>query len=335
MTEAVTLFALAFATGISLYITLAIPGLAAYMGLLTVPAPLDGLQEPAVWGSLLALAALEWLSLRFRLSDLLWNAVHTIARPLTALLLASALLAPFGAGERWAASIAAILVALAVHLAVMGARIASRIAPSFGNSPYPPTGLLTALGFAASALISYFALIAPVVTSLLVWFTLIASLPLLPRLWSISYAALRAFAAALWLPGRGRSRWEADLSRLPDSARRALEARLGGPSIAARIAPLTLARLGARWPFYRGRLVISQDNPPLFVHGRLLHPQVVVLEPGKGDADEELLLQTLRVEGKEGYALCVGPEAPPARAILAALTGEEGVGGWTRGAEGG
>lgn len=338
MTEAVTVFALAFATGFSLYISLAAPGLAAHLGLLTLPAPLAGLEQPAVWGSLLVLATLEWLSQRFRLGDLIWNGIHTIARPLAAALLASALLAPLSAGLRWTGSAAAILVALAVHLAVMGARIASRVLPAGSGRvpvPYLHAATLTGLAFAVAAATAYSALVAPGVTGLIVWFTLIASLPLLPGLWTLSYAALRAFAAALWLPGRGRSRWEAGLAHLPASVRRALESSLVGPPNAARLAPLTLARLGARRPLCRGRLVISPDTPPLFIHRRLLYPEILVLGHGTGNSDEELVLQTLSVDGAEPYALCVGPEAPPARAILAALTGEEGVGGWTRGVEGG
>lgn len=311
-------FALSAALGLTLYAGLAAPGMAAYFGLVALPASLAGLATPAVWGSLLGLLALEWLASSTRLTDLAWTLLHTLVRPLAASLLASVGLDSLPRSVQWGGALAAFVIALLVQLTVLALRVAART-----PAPSPHPWIITALQTFLAAALGILAFVYPEAAAVIAGLLILIPLPWAPRLGVLAYSALRAGFAALAQPGRTRTRWETGADRLPSSVRQAIEAHLGRRLGAVRSARITLARLGPHWLFQRGRLVIIPQAPPLFARRRLFRPHVRQLDPGVGRANGELLLELLEIEAATPYALCVGPEAPPSAVILAAIEGKE------------
>ena len=316
-----SLFVAAAAIGFSLYAALAAPGLAAYLGLITLPQPLAGIATPAVWGSLLGLLALECLTVRYRVFDLLASALHVFVRPLAAALLMSVGLSEASRGTAWVAAAASLGLALIISFLVLGVRVAART-----PAPTPRPGLVTITQPLIAAGLGVLSFSAPEVGVTLSALILIMLAPWAAQLTTLAFSLLRAAASTFHDLGRPRPKWETGVDSLPRALRRAVEGHLGRPLDAVRSARLTLARFGSRWPFYRGRLILASEAPPLFAHRSRLRPHILELGPGHGSASNDFLIDILEVEASTPYALCVGPEAPWGAAILAALTGEEGIG---------
>lgn len=310
-----SLLAIAAAIGLSLYAALGLPGLASYLGLLELPGPLVGLAAPYVWGTLLALALLELLISRSRLPDLLWNALHTLARPLAATIFLSAALTGGSQTAQWAAGLTGLAIALLVHMAVMAVHTAARTA-----GPKPAAPGFPALQLVLAAALGTLAWIAPPIAAAAGAVLVLAPLPWSPRLWGAAGLVLVAVSSALSRPGRSRQ-WDVGPGRLPGSLQRAVKRELGPLDSSLRSAPAGLARFGPRWPYIRGRLVVAAEKPPLFAHRRGLRARAVRLGRGPGVADHGALLETVEIEAEVPYAVCVGPSGPPGPAILAALRG--------------
>ena len=66
-------------------------------------------------------------------------------------------------------------------------------------------------------------------------------------------------------------------------------------------------------------LVIAPERPAVFVHRRRFQTVSLRLGLGYAHPDDGALVETVEVDARVPYALCVGPEAPPASAILAEL----------------
>lgn len=321
MESLLSLFVAAAAIGFSLYAALAAPGLAAYLGLIALPQPLAGIATPAVWGSLLGLLALECLTVRYRVLDLLASALHVLARPLAAALLLSVGLSEAARATAWTAAAAGSGLALIVSFLVLGVRVAART-----PAPTPRPGLVTITQPLIAAGLGVLSFSAPEVGVTLSALILIMLAPWAAQLSTLAFSLLRAAASTLHDLGQPRPKWETGVGSLPRALQRAVEAHLGRPLDAVRSARLTLARFGSRWPFYRGRLILASEAPPLFAHRGRLRPQIIPLPPGRGSAANDLLIDILEVEASPPYAFCVGPEAPWGAAILAAISGEEGIG---------
>jgi hypothetical protein len=317
-----SLLAGAAAIGLSPYAALAATGLASYLGLVALPGTLSGLAAPVIWGSLLALTLLDAALSHYRLSDLVWNAFHTLVRPLAAVLYASAALAHTSEALQWVGALTALLLALLVHFSVLAVRTAARSA-----GPISRRSGFTALRLLAAAALATLAPAAPPYAAALAALLLLAPLPSFPRLWGAVSLALRAVLVALTRPDR-LHRWDSGADKLPRRLRRALERELGEPIGPARSARVTLARLGPRWVYRPGRLVFSHLRPPLFVYRRALRPRVLRLQRGVGRPDHRALIETLEVEGRMPYAFCLDPAAPTGPAIMAELEGgaERGAG---------
>ena len=78
----------AFACGLNLYATVALLGIAARVGLTSLPPGMTGLSNGVVIGSAAALYIIEFVIDRTPVADHVWEAVHTIIRPAAAALLA-------------------------------------------------------------------------------------------------------------------------------------------------------------------------------------------------------------------------------------------------------
>jgi hypothetical protein len=82
-----------------------------------------------------------------------------------------------------------------------------------------------------------------------------------------------------------------------------------------------VARLGPTWPYLRAWLVVAHGKPPLLMLRRAFRWRTISLAAGAGRLDDRPLVETLELaaDSSPACALCVGPEAPSAAAILAAL----------------
>ncbi len=313
-----SLLATAAAMGLSLYGALALLGAAGYLGLSELPTPLAGLALPLVWGTLVLMALVELLAARVRLADLVWSALHTLVRPSAAALFAATALDHAGRGVQWAAALAALLVALLVHLSVLAVHTAARTA-----GPTPRLRGLTVLQVLAAGGLATLAWTAPPLAAAGALVLALAPLPWWPRLWGAAHLALAACLTVVTRAGRYH-RWDAGADPLPRWLSRAAEAELGVPIRRVRSARATLARIGPRWPYLRGRLLVAQERPPLFAHRRGLSGKLVRLARGPGRTDGRPLLETVELDAATRYAMCLGPDAPAGAAILAALAAGEG-----------
>ncbi len=309
------------AVGLSPYAALALPGLGARLGLLTLPPALDGLATPTVWGALVILALADALISRFRMTDLVWSALHTLVKPAAAILLAASAAAHASRALGWILALAALLVALSVHVYVLAIRTAARTA-----GPTSWTRGFTALRVAGAAALGGLALAAPPYAAAVAAVLVAAPLPWSPRLWGASRLTHAALLATLTRPNRLHA-WQTGDSRLSGGLRRAISAELAGYGGPIRSAPVTLARLAGRWLYLRGHLIVIPTGPCLFAHRRGIRPSVVRLGAGRGVADRQPLIETVEVAASTPYAVCVGPEAPTGSAILAALSGGGQVAG--------
>jgi hypothetical protein len=305
------LLASATAIGLSPYSALAAVGLAGYTGLF-LPQWLAGLAAPPVWGILIGLAALDAILSHYRVPDLVWSAGHSLVKPLAALLFASAALAQTPREVQWAAAMASLVAASVVHTWILALRTAARTA---GPVSWLPG--FTAVRLLSAALLAVLALTAAPYAATLAAVILFAPLPWSRRLAGTAALAIRSLLSTFTHAGRP-SVWESTDS-LPPAVRRAVEDRLGSSLGTARITRVTLARLGPRWTYRRGRLVLPLEELPAFVWRQGPRLRAVLLARAGGQADHGVLIETLRVHGPQPYTICLGPEAPPGTAILAEI----------------
>ncbi len=314
--ELLTLLGWVAALGLSPFAALALPGIAGWLGLLTLPPALSGLATPTVWGALLILVIADGGLSYFRLADLIWTALNGIVKPLAAVLLGAAAASGAPPATLWALALTGGLLALIVHIGVAAARTAARTA-----GPTPAQSGFTSVRLVAAALLGLLALAAPAFAGAAGALVVAAPLPWLPRLWGAARLPHRAVLASLIAPNRPRD-WETGLDPLPRHLRLALAAEpspTGGP---VRSVPATLARLGGRWPYVSGRIVLLPRGSAVFAGRRGLRSAVVELPSGAGRSDHALLIETIEIMAEAPFALCLGPGSPPGPAILAGLAAQ-------------
>jgi uncharacterized protein DUF4126 len=176
---------LAFAAGLNLYATVAVLGLSAHYGLVTLPDQYRAFDHPLVIGAALTLYAIEFLADKIPWFDSLGDAVHTVVRPI-----GSALIAVKALGDASPAltAIAALIggsIAMTTHLAKAGTRAA------VNTSPEPFSNWILSLGEDVLAIgISYGALRHPAAA-------LTVALALLATIAACSIVLFRALARRL------------------------------------------------------------------------------------------------------------------------------------------
>lgn len=308
-----TILAGAAAIGLSPYAALAAIGLSAYVGSTALPADLAGLATPALWLTMTGLTVVDGVLSHFRLTDLVWNVLHTVARPLAAFLFAAAVLAGFPVTAQWLGSLGALLVALLVHISVAAARTAARTAGPMSWLP----GLTTARLLSA-ALLMLGGLGVPFLAAAAAAVLLIAPLAWSPRLWGAATLAITSVLYVLARPDR-RHTWGVGLDTLPRPLRATAQVALGRTSGPIRFCRATLARFGARWPYWRGWIVVAAEKPVVFLHRRGFQPRAISLRANSARIDNGLLIETLEVDDPVRFSLCLAPGAPSGPAILAVL----------------
>ena len=123
-----------FAAGINLYATVAILGLATRYGWVVLPPQYRVFDNTWIIGASIAMYLVEFVADKVPWVDSLWDAVHTVIRPLGGALIAVATL---GHAQPWVQVVAALLgagLAASTHAAKAGTRAAANTSPEpFSN----------------------------------------------------------------------------------------------------------------------------------------------------------------------------------------------------------
>lgn len=167
---------LAVASGLNIYATIAVLGLTQHYHLAALPAQFRAFDHPVVIGAALVMYCIEFVADKIPWFDSVWDAIHTVVRPIGGALVAVNAL---GSGSPVASALAAVLggsIAMTTHVTKAGTRAAAN------TSPEPFSNWFLSLSEDAIAIgLSYFALQHPytaavVAVALLVLFIATASL---------------------------------------------------------------------------------------------------------------------------------------------------------------
>lgn len=123
--------ALAFAVGagINLYATVLVIGLASRFDWVNLPDSFEPLASSWVIGGAAALFVLEFLADKIPWIDSLWDAIHTLIRPIGAAVVAVAALGPASPGMEIAAALLGAAIGASTHAAKAGTRLAVNASP--------------------------------------------------------------------------------------------------------------------------------------------------------------------------------------------------------------
>jgi hypothetical protein len=124
----------AFASGVNLYATVAVLGLCARYNLVAVPEQFRAFEDPLVIAGAIVLYAIEFVADKIPWVDTIWDAIHSVIRPVGGALVAVTALGDASAGTEALAGLVGGAVALATHLTKAGARAAVNTSPEpFSN----------------------------------------------------------------------------------------------------------------------------------------------------------------------------------------------------------
>lgn len=119
----------ALASGINLYATVAVLGLSSRYGWVDLPTAFRGFDHPVIIGIALAMFVLEFFADKIPWVDTVWDAVHTVIRPLGGALVAVTAL---GESSTTMQALVALLggsVAMTTHLSKAGTRAVANTTP--------------------------------------------------------------------------------------------------------------------------------------------------------------------------------------------------------------
>jgi hypothetical protein len=143
----------AFASGINLYATVAVMGLAARFGLVDLPDQFRAFDHPVVIGTALTLYAIEFLADKIPWVDSLWDALHTIVRPVGGAIVAVTALGQAGPVTQGLIALIGGSVALTTHLTKAGTRAVANTSPEpFSNWLLSIVEDIFAIGFSYVAI---------------------------------------------------------------------------------------------------------------------------------------------------------------------------------------
>ena len=128
------LIPLAFASGLNIYATVAVLGLCQHFHLVDLPDQFRAFDHPAIIGIALAMYVVEFVADKIPWFDSVWDAVHTVVRPIGGALVA---VTAMGHASPLATALAAILggsIAMTTHVTKAGTRAAVNTSPEpFSN----------------------------------------------------------------------------------------------------------------------------------------------------------------------------------------------------------
>ena len=150
---------LAFAAGLNVYATVAVIGLCSRFNLVALPEPLRAFDNPYVIGVALTMYVIEFVADKVPWFDSVWDAVHTLIRPLGGAFIAVTALGDASPAATIVAALVGGTTAMTTHLTKAGTRAAAN------TSPEPLSNWLLSLGEDVLAVgISYGALAHPILT---------------------------------------------------------------------------------------------------------------------------------------------------------------------------
>jgi hypothetical protein len=141
-----------FAAGINLYATVAILGLATRFGWVDLPPQYRVFDNDWIIGTAIVLYFVEFVADKIPWLDSLWDAVHTVVRPVGGALIAVASIGHTQPAMQAAAAIAGAALATSTHVAKAGTRAMANASPEpFSNwgLSFAEDGVVLALGLLA------------------------------------------------------------------------------------------------------------------------------------------------------------------------------------------
>jgi len=141
-----------FAAGINLYATVAILGLATRFGWVDLPPQYRVFDNNWIIGAAVVLYFVEFVADKIPWLDSLWDAVHTVVRPVGGALIAVASIGHTQPAMQAAAAIAGAALATSTHVAKAGTRAMANASPEpFSNwgLSFAEDGVVLALGLLA------------------------------------------------------------------------------------------------------------------------------------------------------------------------------------------
>jgi hypothetical protein len=143
----------AFASGINLYATIAVMGLSSRFGLVDLPEQFRAFDHPVVIAAAITLYAIEFVADKIPWVDSIWDAGHTIVRPLGGALVAVTALGHATPAVQGLIALLGGSVALTAHLTKAGTRAAANTSPEpFSNWLLSLVEDVFAIGFSYVAL---------------------------------------------------------------------------------------------------------------------------------------------------------------------------------------
>ncbi|HKB10146.1 MAG TPA: DUF4126 domain-containing protein [Vicinamibacterales bacterium] len=128
------LIPLAFASGLNVYATIAVLGLCEHYHLVDLPEQFRAFDHPAIIGIALVMYLVEFVADKIPWFDSVWDAVHTVVRPVGGALVA---VNAMGNASPFATALAALLggsIAMTTHVTKAGTRAAVNTSPEpFSN----------------------------------------------------------------------------------------------------------------------------------------------------------------------------------------------------------
>jgi Domain of unknown function (DUF4126) len=120
---------LAFASGLNLYATVAVLGLASHYGFVALPSQFGAFGHPVVITVALVMYALEFVADKVPWFDSIWDLIHTLIRPLGGALVAATALGDSSPAAQAVVALLGGTVAMTTHLAKAGTRAAANTTP--------------------------------------------------------------------------------------------------------------------------------------------------------------------------------------------------------------
>jgi hypothetical protein len=260
-----------FAAGLNLYLTVALFGLGSRLGWIpSLPPGLKGLENLIVIVTALLLYAVEFFIDKIPHADSVWDALHTVIRPLGAGLLAGLALSSAPAEIMVGAGVLAALIALAAHGTKAGLRIVLNTAPKWWRS-----SAISTIEDVCAAALALVALAYPVVALATAAGLAVLILLFGPRLWRAGALAVRALQAR-WRAFFGARGWHS-MRDVPPKLRQLIEVPpLGrGEPRAVRAAFRGLPGVSA----YRNGWVVLSNDHATFVYSSVLGNRSLPLPP--------------------------------------------------------
>jgi len=172
-TAVAQLIPLAFASGLNVYATVAVLGLCEHFHLVDLPPQFRAFDHPAIIGIALAMYLVEFVADKIPWFDSVWDAVHTVVRPIGGALVA---VNAMGHASPVMTALAALLggsIAMTTHVTKAGTRAA------VNTSPEPFSNWVLSLSEDAVAIgLSYFALQHPYAAAIVAIVLLVAMITL-------------------------------------------------------------------------------------------------------------------------------------------------------------